>query len=98
MRFEFIATLWRWDARRELWTFVSVPREASEEIEEMAGGLAGGFGSLRVEVAIGGSRWRTSIFPGSDGQYVLPVKAAVRRAEGLELGTEARVLVELVDL
>lgn len=98
MRFEFTAPLWRWEARQELWTFVHLPREASEEIEEMADGVAGGFGSLRVTVTIGTSRWRTSIFPGGDGRYVLPIKAAVRRVEGLGLGDEARVALELVDL
>ena len=97
MRYVFEAALWVWDARREdTWVFVSVPAEASEEIRELTGGARRGFGSLRVKVTVGGSAWRTSIFPGSDG-YVLPMKRAIRRAEGLDVGDTATVAIELAD-
>ena len=53
---------------------------------------------MRVQVRVGASLWRTSIFPGGDnGRYVLPVKRAVRKAEGLSAGDVATVTVELVD-
>jgi hypothetical protein len=97
VRYVFEAALWVWDARREdTWVFVSVPAEASEEIRELTGGARRGFGSLRVKVTVGGSDWRTSIFPGSDG-YVLPMKRAIRRAEGLDVGDTATVAIELAD-
>ncbi len=97
---DFDAELWIWDARRaDSWTFVSLPAEASEEIRELADGPRRGFGSVRVKVTIGGSTWRTSIFPdGARGVYVLPVKRAVRRAESLDAGDVAAVTVELVDV
>lgn len=99
MRYEFDAELYRWTARRELWTFVDVPADAAAEIREVAGSLAGGFGSLRVDATIGRTWFRTSIFPGSDGVFVLPVKRAVREAEGLRLGQVVTgVAIELVDL
>ena len=42
---------------------------------------------------------RTSIFPdGKRGTYVLPIKEAVRRAEGLAPGVTAKVRIVLVDL
>lgn len=95
----FDAKLWVWDARRaDSWTFVSLPEDASEEIRELTAGSARGFGSLRVRVTVGGSTWRTSIFPSRDGPYVLPVKAPVRRAEGLDAGDVATVSVELLDV
>lgn len=95
---DFEARLWLWEARRaDSWTFVTLPADASEEIRDVAGGAARGFGSLRVRVSVGTSTWTTSIFPGSDG-YVLPVKRAVRRAEALEAGDVAAVTVELLDL
>ncbi|MEV4618528.1 DUF1905 domain-containing protein [Asanoa sp. NPDC049573] len=97
MRYVFEAALWVWDARREdTWVFVTLPADASEEIRELTGGARRGFGSLRVKIAVGGSTWRTSIFPGGDG-YVLPFKRAIRRAEGLEVGDVATVEVELAD-
>ncbi|MGI5150515.1 DUF1905 domain-containing protein [Plantactinospora sp. CA-294935] len=96
---DFEAELWIWDARRDdSWTFVSLPAEASEEIRELTAGRRRGFGSLRVRVTLGGSGWTTSIFPDSArGCFVLPVKRAVRRAEGLDAGDLAAVTVELLD-
>jgi hypothetical protein len=95
----FEAELWRWQARREDgWVFVTLPADASEEIRERTGGVARGFGSLRVRATIGSSTWQTSIFPGSGGgAYVLPVKRPVRTAEALDLGDVARVSVRLLD-
>src|SRR5689334_127570 len=78
----FDAELWLWDARRaDTWTFVSLPADVSEEIRDLSAGPRRGFGSVRVRVSVGGSTWRTSIFPDSaGGGYVLPIKAAVRKA------------------
>ena len=42
-----------------------------------------GFGSVKVTAGIGSSRWRTSVFPNRDGEWIMLVKAAIRRAEGL---------------
>jgi hypothetical protein len=96
--FDFDADLWVWDARRtETWTFVSVPPEYSAEIAEWAAGIPRGFGSVRVEATIGRTTWRTSVFPGGDGRYALPVKKAVRKAESLEIGGPASVRIEILD-
>jgi hypothetical protein len=40
---------------------------------------------IPVSAHIGATEWTTSLFP-KDGQYVVPVKTWVRKAEGLELG------------
>jgi hypothetical protein len=99
VNFAFDAELWIWDARRdESWTFVSLPADASDEIRDLAVGPRRGFGSVPVRVSIGGSTWRTSVFPdGARGVYVLPVKRAVRRAEGIEAGDVAAVTVEVME-
>lgn len=94
----FDAELWLWDARRaDTWVFVSLPASESEEIRDLAGGLRRGFGSLRVRATIGASTWTTSIFPGSQAAYALPVKRSIRAAEALDVGDTAKVAVELVD-
>jgi len=95
----FEAELWIWDARRDdSWTFVSLPEEDFEEIRDRSGGPRRGFGSVRVRATVGGSRWNTSIFPDSArGSYVLPIKRAVRTAEGLDAGDVATVTVELIE-
>lgn len=96
----FDAELWIWDARRsETWTFVTLPVEPSEDIRELADGPRRGFGSVRVRVTLGSSTWTTSIFPDKgSGSYVLPVKRAVRNAEGLDVGDIATVTVEIIEL
>ncbi|WP_433073241.1 DUF1905 domain-containing protein [Dactylosporangium sp. CA-052675] len=94
----FEAELWEWDARRgDSWVFVSLPVEPSEEIRELTAGTRRGFGSVRVRARIGTTAWRTSIFPSGDGPYVLPLKRAVRTAQGLGVGDTAAVTVELLD-
>lgn len=101
MRYEFDAEVWRWEARVDEWGFASLPREASEEIREYIGDLARGFGSVRVECtlrdAAGETVWRTSIFPGGDGVYVLPLKKTVRRKHDLPIGARTRLRVEVLD-
>lgn len=100
MTFEFEATLWLWEARRaDRWTFVSLPTDVADEILDVAGPAERGFGSLRVEVRLGTTTWRTSVFPDSTAKtYVLPVKKAVRTAEGVEAGDTARLTLTLLDV
>ena len=46
-----------------------------------------GFGSIRVEVTVGSSTWRTSIFPDSKlSQFVLPIKKDIRKKEQVAVG------------
>jgi hypothetical protein len=96
----FAADLWLWDARRaDTWTFVTVPQDVSVAIEDEAElrGLRAGFGSVRVEVRIGVTVWSTSVFPDKDsGCFVLPIKKAVRKVEGLEVGDVVEVSVEVL--
>jgi hypothetical protein len=93
----FDAETWLWDARQsDSWTFLSLPQEVSSEIREVAGALPRGFGSVRVTVTLGATTWKTSIFPDAKaGVYVLPLKKAVRKAEGVEAGGTVTVKVEL---
>lgn len=96
-RYEFSARLWRWSARTQEWVFVRLPDDVSADIADVPRPRAG-FGAVKVAVTIGGSRWRTSIFPErTGGPYVLPVKKAVRVAEGLEVGDVTRVGIETID-
>jgi hypothetical protein len=100
MTHEFDAVIWEWSARRlDRWTFVSLPADVADEVLEVGGPVARGFGSLRVDVALGGSAWRTSIFPSdSAGTYVLPIKRAIRDAEDVGTGDVVHVRLTLVDV
>ncbi len=88
----FRAELWEWDAKGG-WYFVTLPGEVADDIRARTDdGLRRGFGSVRVEVTIGSSTWRTSVFPESGGgSFVLPVKKPVRVAEGLDAGDQVEV-------
>ena len=92
----FTAPVWRW--REGSWRFVTLPEGVSDEVDEVVGDATGGFGSVRVEVTVGASVWRTSLFPSSSAAaYVLPLKKAVRVAEGLADDAPAEVSIRLVD-
>ena len=47
---------------------------------------------MKVTAIVGDTSWQTSIFPAKEvGGWLLPVKAAVRKAEGLVAGDVVRV-------
>ncbi len=99
MVWTFDAPLWLWEARTGGWTFVSLPTDLADDVLDVAGAHARGFGSVRVEVTVGRTTWRTSLFPDSTAAtYVLPVKKDVRTAEGLAVGTTAHVRFRLLDV
>ena len=50
-----------------------------------------------VRVTVGRTTWTTSVFPGDDGRFVLPVKKAVRVAESIEEEDPVTVLLEVLD-
>ncbi|MCR2800589.1 MULTISPECIES: DUF1905 domain-containing protein [unclassified Microbacterium] len=97
MHIEFDSTVFRWDARPETWLFTDVPEELSEDIREVTGPFTRGFGAVRVEATVGGTTWRTSIFPSSSGRYWLPLKRAVREAESLHEDGPVTVRIEVLD-
>ena len=93
--YRFTAPLWEWGGRAS-WFFVTVPEAASDEIDEITTLTAGGFGSVRVQVTVASTTWMTSLFPSKqEAAYVMPIKKAVRVAEGLEPGDDVAVMIEL---
>lgn len=93
---EFTAEIWEADAMAA-WAFVTLPRAAADEIR-FAAGPPRGFGSVRVEVTAGATTWRTSVFPDkASGSFVLPLKKAVRRSEGLEIGDDVTIALVVLE-
>ena len=74
--------------------FVTVPDEQSAAIEHVSSMVTYGWGVIPANVRIGGTDFTTSLFPRDDA-YLVPVKVAVRRAEGLSLGDEVTVRLHL---
>jgi len=105
--FTFTTQLWLWTSDKALasWHFLSIIGEVGEEINAHAAlarlelGMARkrGWGAVKVQAQIRETAWQTSIFPSKDrGGYLLPVKAAVRKAEGLVLDEDVTVTLELI--
>ena len=95
----FDGQLFPWDeAAPDSWVFVALPRELSDRIDDGLAGTRRGFGSVRVEVGVGGSTWQTSLFPSGElATYVLPLKKPVRHSEGLEVGDVATFSLTVLD-
>ncbi|WP_426571930.1 DUF1905 domain-containing protein [Aquihabitans sp. McL0605] len=90
--YSFSAEVWLSTGNSTTWHFLSVPEDVADDIDERYGHLAKGFGSQKVEVTIGATTWQTSVFPDTKrGTCILPVKAAVRKAEDLSDGSVAEV-------
>ena len=88
---EFTGELWRWQGEAA-WFFVTLPHDVTDDIDESSEASPQGFGSRRVEVTVGSTTWRTSVFPDTKAaSYLLPMKAAVRRSEGLAEGDVVEV-------
>ena len=69
------------------WYFLTIDGETAEAIRGSAVNAAA-WGSVYVEVRIGGTTWRTSLFPSKQaGGWLLPLKAAVRKAEKIAEGS-----------
>jgi hypothetical protein len=90
---EFAGEIWFWRGPAP-WYFITVPDDESAYFEAEANFVTYGWGMIPVRAEIGDSAWDTSMFP-KDGRYILPVKAAIRRAEELDDGDVPTVRLQL---
>lgn len=94
MEFEFTGEIWHWRGPAPF-HFVTVPEEQAADIQALSSDVTYGWGMIPVQVRLGGTAWKTSLFP-KDGGYVLPLKDAVRRAESVELGDTIEVELTVI--
>ncbi|WP_086734070.1 DUF1905 domain-containing protein [Erythrobacter colymbi] len=77
------------------WYFLTIGGETAQAIKAAAS-KADAWGSVRIEATIGGTTWRTSLFPSKQvGGWMLPLKAAVRKAEKLAEGSVVEAVLAL---
>ncbi|MEN7538500.1 DUF1905 domain-containing protein [Aurantiacibacter flavus] len=97
--------VWLWTSATSpgSWHFLTIDGAAGEAIaaheamRRLEFGSGRGFGSVKVRVRLGKSEWATSVFPSSDhGGFILPLKAAIRKAEGITEGGEVTAELELL--
>lgn len=89
MHLEFTGEIWFWKGPAPH-HFITVPVDECRELEAVSTFVSYGWGMIPVTAQIAATGWKTSLFP-KDGRYIVPVKAAVRRAEGLEVGDAVTV-------
>ncbi|MFT4084467.1 MAG: DUF1905 domain-containing protein [Nocardioides sp.] len=75
------------------YVFLLIGEEESADIKEAARGLEY-WGQVAVVARIGATDFTTALFP-KDGSYLLPLKAAVRHAEGIEVGQQLSAELDL---
>lgn len=92
MEWEFDGEVIEWRGPAPF-VFVSIDEPLSADIKAAAKGLEY-WGQVAVDATIGRTHFTTALFP-KDGVYLLPVKAAVQRAEDVELGDVVAVSMRL---
>tara|TARA_E500000305_G_C3931994_1_gene193221 strand:- start:443 stop:766 length:324 start_codon:yes stop_codon:yes gene_type:complete len=98
------APLWVWHGEGPAsWHFITIDGDAAmqlaalEAMQRLETGMRRGFGSVKVSAQIGDSEWTTSVFPHKSSQgWLLPVKAAIRKAEGIVEGDEVNVRLQVL--
>jgi hypothetical protein len=83
MDFEFEGPVIEWRGPAPYY-FLSIPQDESDDIKFAAKGIEY-WGQVPVLVRINGSEFTTALFP-KEGRYLLPLKVAVRKAAGIEIG------------
>jgi hypothetical protein len=94
MIIEFSGTIWFWKGPAPFF-FVTIPEEPSDDIKTISRFVTYGWGVIPVKVRIGKTEWETSLFP-KDDRYLVPLKAAVRKAEHLEEGDTVTIELQVV--
>jgi hypothetical protein len=84
------AKVWVYPSEFASWYFLTIPKKQSQKIKSSQH-THKAFGSISVEVTLGHSIWKTSIFPSKEGVYILPLKASVRKKERVYEGDTVKV-------
>jgi hypothetical protein len=93
MKIEFSGEIWVWKGPAP-WYFVTVPEQQAHDLKAILSMVTYGWGMIPVQVQIGATKWKTSMWP-KDGSYIVPLKASIRKAEKLEMGDLVTVQLEV---
>ena len=94
------AVTWEFDGEVFHWRgpapfyFVLVPEDECTELAATSAFVSYGWGMIPVRARVGSTEWATSLFP-KDGRYVVPLKVAVRRAEGVDEGDTVSIRLQV---
>ncbi len=90
------AKIWLYSGDKAAWHFVTLSKTIAEKIKVEFKQPRRGWGSIPVVVTMGTSTWKTSVFPDKKtGSFVLPIKAKVRKAQGVSVGQTVAFTLEI---
>ncbi len=92
--FKIKSKIFKWTGKGA-WFFIRIEKETAEIIKDNFSMYAAGFGSLPVNVTLGNSIWKTSIFPDKKETYLLPIKSQIRKAESIQEGDTLTMELEI---
>lgn len=94
-KYKFKGKIWKYKGPSS-WHFFTLPKKLSRVIRKNHGSAEEGWGRLRVEACINKTEWQTAIWYDTKFRsYLLPVKAAVRKREDIEIGVSTIVSLEI---
>lgn len=90
------AKVWLYSGDKAAWHFLTLPASTAQKLKASFKQPRRGWGSIPVIVTIGQSQWKTSVFPDSkSSSFILPIKAKVRKAEGIQRGDTIVLTLEI---
>jgi len=93
IQYTFTSTIWQHSSPGG-WHFIALPNDMASEIRSLLKAQEEGWGRLKAVAKIGNSEWKTAIwFDTKKDTYLLPVKADIRKQEGLVDGSIADVVL-----
>lgn len=87
--------VWIWQGDSP-WHFATIEKEDADEIKKDWPWPRRGFGAIPVNVSVGKTIWKTSIFPEKGGTYLLPIKKRVRESEKIGVGDTIELTIQVV--
>jgi hypothetical protein len=85
--------IWFWRGPAP-WYFVTVPPAECRALRAISSTVTYGWGMIPATVQIGHTRWTTALWP-QEERYIVPIKAQVRKAEGLAEGDCVTLCLEV---
>lgn len=93
MQLTFDGPVWYWRGPAP-YHFVTVPDAEAAAIAEVASAVTYGWGMIPAAVRVGDTEFTTALWP-KNGGYIVPLKDAVRRDEGIDVDDVVEVTLTI---
>jgi hypothetical protein len=93
MKFTVTGAIFEWRGPAPF-LFVAIPEDVSRDIKALSQLVSYGWGVIPVTATLGETTWTTSLFP-KKGQYLIPIKVLVQKAEHVTAGDVVEIEVTI---